>query len=160
MKAVAGRHFSCSQPYCPIQASNRKSEAKAGLLLGKVMQSALTPLVGFPGQSSLRGFPRWGSIDSYNYIDFLSGGSSIYTYSGTQAFNATGNVGSPSNFNTGGYFSFMGTDNFVFDSIRLSSENGVAFEFATASVPEPGTLALLSLGLAGLGVARRRKHAA
>jgi hypothetical protein len=34
---------------------------------------------------------------------------------------------------------------------------GVSFDALLTTVPEPGTLALLGLGLAGLGLSRRRK---
>jgi hypothetical protein len=48
----------------------------------------------------------------------------------------------------------------LFDAVKLDSQ-GRAFEtdnHAFATVPEPGTLALLALGLTGLLVARRRKQ--
>lgn len=60
-----------------------------------------------------------------------------------------------SNFSGFIFFDHAGGDNIgmILDNVRLESrDNGT-------SVPEPGTLALFGLGLAGLGLSRRRRTA-
>lgn len=58
---------------------------------------------------------------------------------------------------------FYGFENSLFDEIRimnLMDDAGFEFDnlqYSSSAVPEPGTLALLGLGLAGMGLTRRRK---
>jgi len=96
----------------------------------------------------------WGSIDDYNTISFLNGGSEVASFTGTDiAEPANGNQTAPST-NTYVNFFYLPT----FDGVLFSSTNW-AFEsdnHAWATVPEPGTLGLLGAGLIGLAWRRRR----
>lgn len=92
----------------------------------------------------------WGSVDTYNVLEFFNGDTLVGQFTGTDVATAAGitthtNVG---NYMFDAYVGFTGN----FDRAVLSigpGGTGVAFEVATKqAVPEPATL----LGLAAVGL--------
>ncbi|WP_417565135.1 PEP-CTERM sorting domain-containing protein [Marinobacter sp.] len=103
----------------------------------------------------------WGSIDNYNTLSFLFEGNEVASFNGTQIASYIPGAanGDQVSYSSNRYFNFF-FGNQLFDQVKLTS-NGYAFEtdnHAFATVPEPGTLALLALGITGLLIARRRKQ--
>lgn len=99
----------------------------------------------------------WGSVDSYNTVDFYSGATLLGSYNGSYALNpANGNQGAAGTV----YFNAVGTSTQKITRMVFTSGNN-AFEtdnFAVSAVPEPETYAMLLAGLGLMGTIIRRRN--
>ncbi len=134
---------------------------------GDATQYAVVPMAGkgngvatldFSAYSNVKSLSfYWGSIDTYNTVEFLSGGTSIFSLNGSMLPPANGDQGAGLT-NRRVYFTFGPGESF--DAIRFTSDS-VAFEFddVAIGVPEPASWAMMILGFGMVGFAARRRSA-
>ena len=97
----------------------------------------------------------WGSIDSYNSVEFFLGAISLFSYSGTNLIADFGFDDDGPNFEEVALVMFDGFEG-GFDKVKFTSPQA-AFEMALPPVPVPAAGLLLLAALGGLTALRRRK---
>lgn len=114
----------------------------------------------FGGLQSFFGM-LWGSVDTYNTLQFFDGATLVGTLTGSQV------IGVASGDQTADGTVYINVNSTLqFDRV-VASSTSFAFEFDNVAyaatrtdVPAPGALALLGLGLVGIGAVSRRRKAA
>jgi hypothetical protein len=104
----------------------------------------------------------WGSMDAYNTLSFLRGGTVIASLTGAEVIATGVSLGDQTAPGSNRYVNFRFLDA-TFDSIIFNTTQ-YAFEsdnhaFGRVSVSEPATLTLLGMGLFGLILLQRRRRA-
>jgi hypothetical protein len=107
----------------------------------------------------------WGSIDEYNSLKFYNGDTLLKTVTGLDVIQSGVTLGDQISSGANRYVNFTFHD-MLFDRVVFGTTN-FAFEsdnhaFANIPVPEPGSLALMGValaGFAGFAYQRRRKNA-
>jgi hypothetical protein len=148
-------------PAGSVQVKTPPSDGQGAFPFGDTSVKYLSVLGGASvdiatGTLSRVGF-YWGSIDTYNTVEFYSGATLVGSLTGSDVAPLIGD---------GGQLSFQSNRHVTisllsgaFDRVRLSStSNSFEVDNISAGVPEPGTWAMMVIGFAGLAFMSRRKR--
>ena len=101
----------------------------------------------------------WGSVDSYDTLAFYDGATLIEAITGSDVLGSANGDESAAGTAYVNITSSVAFTTIVASSSQYAFElDDLSFNSPAARVPEPTTLAVLGMGLAGFGFAKRHRH--